>query len=251
MNKTMFLRRIFSHKMFYVSVLITLVLLCCSIVHTDIFTGEEYTFFSLFYNNVAKEALESGGIQMENLLLGYDTGYLWMFCPMIAGIPCVITKKAERFSIFRMGKERYFLLKYFSDLFAGGVVLLLAYLIYASLGMLLVQENLWDANLMKKLLSLFFWGVYSAVPSVILAEFVWNKYLILCIPFVLNYFMCTFFADFLPHSVREFILPHAYQIMCLYPREKVVLFLGMLGFLVIGCAMIKKVIIERRLDCGQ
>ena len=251
MNKGIFLKRILLHRMFYIAIFATLTLLLCSIVHTDFFTGEEYTFLSLFYNNAAKEALKSGGIQMENVLLGYDTGYLWMFCPVIAGIPCVITKKTERFPLFRWNKNKYFLLKYFSNLVAGGMILLLAYTIYATLGMLLVRENLWNINLMKKLLSMFFWGMYSAIPSVILEEFVRNQYLILCVPVVLNYFAYTFLSDFLPRFVGEYVLPHGYQILCLYPGKKVALFFGTLGLFIIGCAMMKKAVMERRLDCGR
>lgn len=251
MNKMFFLRKVLRNNLFGLSVLAALVLLLCSIVYTDLFTGERYTFISLFYDGVAKEALDMGKIQVISLLTGYDTGYLWMFCPIIVGIPCVYIKKTERFEMFRMGKNRYVFTKYFSSLFAAGMVLLLAYLLYAILGMFLMKEILWDVNILKKFISVFFWGIYSAIPSMILAEFVRNKYLILCIPFVLNYFMCTFFLDFLPSVVREYVSPYSYQIFCFYPSKNIAIFFGVLGLLMLGCGIVKKILLEEKLDCGQ
>lgn len=251
MSSILFIKRVFCNKIFWLSVMAALLLLMCSNVHKDLFTGETYTFASLFYDDAAKEALQSGQISIKGILMGYDTSYLWMFCPIIVSIPCVMTKKTERFFMFRAGKNKYLLSKYFVNLFAGGVIMLGAYLLYALLGMALVKENIWDIYITKKMLSVFCWGIYSAVPGVLLSEFVNNKYLILCIPFVLNYFMYSFIANIVPYKIMEHISPSAYQILFLNENKMIVSGVAILLVLIVVCAFVKKLIMERRCDCGQ
>ena len=95
MSSIFFLKRIFFYKAFWLSVAAASLLLFCSIVYTDIESGQQYLFMSLFYDKVSIEALELGMISPGGLFLGYDTSYLWMFCPIIVGIPCVIVKMSK------------------------------------------------------------------------------------------------------------------------------------------------------------
>ncbi len=251
MSSILFLKRIFSDKIYWMSVMAALLLLLCSIVYTDNLTGQTYTFITLFYDETAKEALQYGGISMQNILLGYDNGYLWMFCPIIAGIPCVITRKTERLVMFRMGRNKYVFSKYFSNIAAGGAILCIAYFLYMSAAMAVLGGNIWDMNLVKKLMSVFSWGVMNAVPGIILSEFIENKYLILCIPFVFNYFICIFIVKIIPYDVWKYISPYNYQILFLNSRKMIITgMIFLIGMLAVG-AVIRKIIFERRCDCGQ
>lgn len=251
MINIVFLKRIFTSKIYWLSVMAAILLLMCSIVYHDSFTGEKYTFISLFYDEVVREALEYGEISLRDLALGYDTGYLWMFCPIIVGIPCVILNKTERFVLFRTGKNKYFLSKIFSNFIASGFILFVSYFIYVTVGMIFLQENIWDMSLVRKILSMFCWGIISAIPSILLSEFVRNKYLILCIPFVLNYFICIFFGNILPYNIKKYVDPFNYQILFLQDKEMIIPCVGIMIFLVAVCTFLKKIILERRCDCGQ
>ena len=130
MSSVLFLKRIFTSKTYWLSVMAAILLLLCSIIYIDPLTGEKYTFVSLFNNATVKEALESGSISMSSIVLGYDTSYLWMFCPIIVGIPCVIVNKTERFVLFRTNKNKYLFSKYLSILFSSGLIILLAYIVF-------------------------------------------------------------------------------------------------------------------------
>lgn len=251
MSNILFFKRIFYSKIYWLSVMAAILILLCSIVYIDMSTGEKYTFISLFYDETSKEALQFGQISIKNILLGYDQSYLWMFCPIIVGIPCVRLKKTERFVLFRTGKNKYFISKYFSNLLASGAILFIAYLIYVLLSMTLVEENIWDLELAKKILSVFCWGVISAIPSNLLSEFVENKYLILCIPFVINYFMHSFVTRIIPYEIWKFISPRNYQILFLNEKKIAVAGVIILFALIVVCAVIKKLSMERRCDCGQ
>lgn len=251
MSNIVFWKRIFTSKTYWLSVMAAILLLMCSIVYRDSFTGEKYTFISLFYDDVARKALEYGEISLRGLILGYDTGYLWMFCPIIVGIPCVILNKTERLVLFRTGKNKYLLSKFFSNIIASGCILLIAYLVYVTIGMILAQENIWNMSLVRKMVSVFCWGIISAFPSIILSEFVRNKYLILCVPFVINYFMCIFIGNILPYDVKKYVDPFGYQILFLHNVEMIIPCVGILLFLMVGCVFLKKIALERRCDCGQ
>lgn len=251
MSSLLFFKRVFLNKDYWLSVMAALLLLLCSVIYTDSLTGEKYTFISLFYDETVQEQLKYGLISMSNILLGYDKGYLWMFCPIIVGIPCVMSRKTERLVLFRTGKNKYFLSKYFSNLFAGGLIMLMAYVIYALVAMNMVEESIWNIYLVKKLLSVFCWGVVSAVPSIILSEFVRNKYLILCIPFVINYFVNMFIGRIIPPEILKYMSPNSYQILFLNENELIVSNVVIMAALIVACAVIKKLSMERRCDCGQ
>lgn len=251
MSNIVFLKRVFTGKEYWLSVLAAIVLLISSVVYKDLLTGEEYTFWTLFYDDVAKQALEFGQISIPNLLMGYDSGYLWMFCPIIVGIPCVILNRTERFMMFRTGKNKYIFVKLFSNIIASGFIPVIAYLVYATVGMVLIKENIWNIELVKKFLSVFAWGVFCAIPSIVLSEFVRNKYLILCIPFVLNYFMGMFITNILPYSVSQYMSPHKYQLLFLLGKAEIIPSVVILAALMAGCIILKKIMIERRCDCGQ
>lgn len=251
MISILFFKRVISNKIFGLSVMAALLLLVCSIVYTDDFTGETYTFLSLFYDKVSQEALKNGQISLSRIFMGYDTSYLWMFSPIIVGVPCVLTKKIERFVLFRSSKNQYYLAKYFTNLFLGGSILLLAYLEFLFLVMILEPEFVWSMYLVRKLLSVFCWGVLSAVSSIVLSEFIENKYLILCVPFVLNYFMCMFLGNIIPNEVYEYISPYTYQILFLYDNQKIFACSAILLGMIAACAFVIKISFERRCDCGQ
>lgn len=249
MSKVIFLKRIFMNKAFWLSILTALILLCSSIIYTDLHSGKTFMFIEFFFDSSLKELINYD-ISLEQIVLQCDTGYLWMFCPIIVGIPCILNKRNERFVMFRMGKNKYIFLKYLSNLVVSGIVVTVAYFIYAILAMLLFNTSMWNVLLLKKLLSVFCWGIYCVLPAIVLSEFSKNKYLILCIPFVINYFMFMFVGKFLPTNIYECVNPGKFQILFLCENNTIINCLVYLFTLLMLCGVIKKILIERRCDCG-
>lgn len=250
MSSIFFLKRIFFNKAFWLSVATASLLLFCSVVYTDIESGQQYLFLSLFYDKVSIEALECGMISPGGVFLGNDTSYLWMFCPIIVGIPCVIVKKTERFALFRISKNRYFLSKYFSSVISGGAILFFAYLIFGLVCNGMSDESILNIYFAKKLLSVFIWGITASIPATILSEFVRSKYLILCIPFVINYFLNIFLYRFIPEGIREYVMPDSFVTLFLRENRVIKGCLIYAAIIILGCALLKKVIAERRCDIG-
>ena len=247
----MFFKRIFSNKIYWLSVLAAVLLLMCSVVYVDYMSGTEYMLISLLYDDVAQEALSSGMVSMVNIILGYDNSYMWMFCPIIVGMPCIITNRTERFVLVRTSKNNYILSKYLTNIFSGGCILVLAYILFIAISLIITKENIGNEYIIRKLLSVYCWGMLSALPSIILSEFVHNKYLILCIPFVINYFMIFFVGNILPYDIAKYVTPTTYQIIFLDDKETMIYGSCILIILIVMCAFLKKIVLERRCDCGQ
>lgn len=250
MSSIFFIKRIILNKAFWLSVAIASLLLLCSIVYTDIDSGQQYLFISLFYDKASMQALEYGFISLGDIFLGYDSSYLWMFCPIIVGIPCVIVKKTERFALFRTTKNKYFLSKYFSAIIAGGAIMFFAYLIFGLVCNGMSKESILNIYFIKKLLSVFIWGITASIPATILSEFVRSKYLILCIPFVINYFLNIFLYRFIPEGIREYVMPDSFVTLFLRENRVIKGCLIYAAIIIFGCALLKKVIAERRCDIG-
>ena len=161
----------------------------------------------------------------------------------------MLNQRTERFVLFRGSKNGYFLSKYVSNLVLGGAILVLAQAIFIFTGSGLVQyltivkqmditpEPFWDNYMLKYLWDIFCDGVLNTIPGILLAEFIRNKYLILCVPFVWNYFVNMLLMSWISLEVRQIILPEENPIIF-----AVVLF---------ACGILIKVVAERRCDCGQ
>ncbi|MBQ8519623.1 MAG: hypothetical protein IJ455_08510 [Agathobacter sp.] len=246
----LFIRRVWKNKIYWLAVFSALVLLLCSVIYTDMMTGETFTYLSLFYNEDMQARLGYGAISLKDIFIGYNlNNYLWMFAPIIVGIPCVLNQRTERFVLFRGSKNGYFISKYVSNLILGGGILVLAHVIFILTGMGLVQyltivkqmdilpELFWDSYMAQRLWDIFCDGVLNAIPGILLAEFIRNKYLILCVPFVWNYLVDMFLMSWIPLEIRQVLLP----------EENPIVYAGVL----LACGILIKVVAERRCDCGQ
>ena len=246
----LFLRRVYKNKIYWLAVLSAFVLLLCSVIYTEPTTGESFTYLSLFYNEDMQSRMTYGAISLKGIFLGYNlNNYLWMFAPIIVGVPCVLNQRTERFVLFRGSKNRYFLSKYVSNLVLGGTILVLAQVIFILTGTVLVQyltvikqlditpEPFWDSYMAQCLWDIFCDGVVYTIPGILLAEFIRNKYLILCIPFVWSYFVNMFLMSWIPLEIRQMILPEENPIM--------------FAVVLVACGIFIKAVAERRCDCGQ
>lgn len=259
-----FLRRVFKNKIYWLAVFSALVLLLCSVIYIDPTSGQRYTIFSVFCVEEIKTLIQYGSISIKDILMGYGAqNYLWMFCPIIVGIPCILTQKLERFALFRSNKNRYFLYRYISNMISGGVIMVMAHLLFVLISVIIIQGiNLWidtsfmqekifDFYLVQKLVSVFFQGIVNALPGILLAEFIRNKYLILCIPFVWNYFISMFGRTLFTNEIWSYISPSNYAMLLYLEQPRMITSIVLLIVEILACGFIIKFNVERRCDCGQ
>lgn len=237
----LFLRRVLKNKIYWLAVFSALILLLCSVIYTEPATGEAFTFLSLFYHADMQKYLQYGMLSLKDIWMGYQLqNYLGMFTPIIVGIPCVLNQRTERFVLFRGSKTSYFLSKYIANIVLGGGILVLAQALFVLIGLGLVQ---WFGIVeqtpiaFETFLDIFCDGVLHAIPGIALAEIIRNKYLILCLPFVWNYFIDMFLIGWIPFEFQKYMLP----------EQNPIVFAGIL----LVCGLFIKAVAERRCDCGQ
>lgn len=228
-----------------------IVLLFCSQIYLDKESGKTYIFATLFWDAKVKEWVRCGEISLYSVFIGSDTSYLWMFGPIIVGIPCILTKKTERLLMFRYGKNKYCFGKMISNLVMAGLIALLSYITFGIILMISSHEWFIDSIVLKKIGSEFIWGIYIAIPSLLLIEFVKNKYVIICLSFVINYFYIIFLGPLLPKLIDNFLNPQTYQILLSYDTETIIKKMFFLIIIILGCAILKRKEMDRRCDCGQ
>lgn len=189
MIRTIFftLKRILSEKSYW---------LCCVCVFALCFTSAVGTASNGDPLNVLSYIFggEKNPPAAETILNLRGGSWLFMFMPIISGL-CVVNvlcdDKSSRFlrcEIFRTGYYKFKAAKYLSSVISSGISTLFgfaAYMVFIKL--YFPEDEFVELTLAVILAEMFIYGVMSAVPALITAAFTNNKYLIVCIPFLLKY----------------------------------------------------------------
>lgn len=159
------------------------------------------------------------------------SGYSAMFLPVLASFPFVFSQSAERnsgnirFSIYRTKRLKYYLSKFICAVLSGGICIMLGVLFFgifsccAFLGIeyyphLNLEKYAPDgvfAEVGKKLLSSFIYGGINAIPAFFLSSFCRNRYIILCVPFLMRFMLDTatkkITANSPDYNIYEMVFP--------------------------------------------
>ena len=139
---------------------------------------------------------ENGPISSGQILGTRGGSWLFLFMPIISGL-CFVnilcddkSSRFLRYEIFRAGYFRFKAAKYISSAVASGVCTILGFVPFAVfVEFYFPKDDFFEINLAAIFAEMFVFGIMSAVPVLITAVFTNNKYLIVCIPFMLKYCM--------------------------------------------------------------
>lgn len=222
--------------------------------------------------------------------------YLWMFAPVLAGLPlvpllCAERKnKAMRYELYRTTKNRFVVSKLISACLSGGMVMMLGYGLFCIAVYILIPFKGMSGNVIPeymeitaeinpfvasaylkygfgiivvmKLVLFFAYGAVSAILAYALTSFITNKYLVLCMPYIINYMLCMFAQR---QSMKEafWTKPQTYidavfglqqsTFTTLYNCRPSAMctFLIMQLLLGVVCVVFYSVVMRKRCDCGQ
>lgn len=138
-------------------------------------------------------------------------GYSAMSLPILASFPFVFSQSAERnsgnirFAIFREKRLKYYFSKFLCAVFCGGGCVMLGVMFfgifsffafpglecYPDLPLEFYAPDGIFAEIAKKLFSSFLYGCVSTVPAFFLSSFCRNRYIILCVPFLMRFMLDT------------------------------------------------------------
>ena len=183
-----------------------IVLLCLSATGETDMSGKQISIFSLIFQaQQANTDISKSALALWQAGIG---GWLVVFAPMLLSMGYILLLSEERrngqirFHILRSGNWKYCISKVCSGALAGGIVFLIGYALF---GLLLVmrfpsvrtfpieeQEIFLLGSsigivIMKKLIGAFLYGMFGSVFGVGVAIVFRDKYMLVCLPFMINY----------------------------------------------------------------
>ncbi|MGN0375516.1 MAG: hypothetical protein ACI4EN_08460 [Butyrivibrio sp.] len=251
---------------FIVACITALILFLSSTVYYSLDTGRVYNIISLLFSAERKSILDGGSISASELFYRENNGYMMMFAPIVAAIPYISVSSGSnnnnnlRFEIFRSGKTSYVLGNLFSAMTVGGIIFSVTYCIYGVVLYTVIGVGSYILkDVVLKIISMFLYGAVSVLPSYFLAVFIRNKYIVLCIPFMLNYLMILLWSKIIPEIViQNEMAGRALEVMQLSNIQNVwnmgscysAFYVAWYTLIIIIIFIINRLYTERRCDCG-
>lgn len=200
--------KIFTDPLIVVCSLLVLALCCITDVFNDIDSGKEYSVITMLLTRNISDFSESNAIVCENVIRSAMSGWLIMFTPIICVLPFVksISKEKtsyKRFEMVRCGKNAFTLSRFLAGALSSGVILSVGYGLFMLLSALLFPSAvLVGGNMVRialrgmsvsgfifsRLAGAFLIGTVCFLPAYLMSLYSSNKYMIICIPFMLLHF---------------------------------------------------------------
>ena len=273
------LGKMMSNVAFFAAIAAVVLLMMTSNVFKSFNTGREYNLFDIIFSEERKGLVEESGYSAVELITTADNSYLIMFLPIAAAVPFVMIVCGEkknsitRFEIYRTGKNRYVIGKFLAAAVVGGGIAVVGTCIYAlcvrsvfpggtgerfaiSVDMIREQSKVFDMAYGKlgvagiyilKLIRVFFYGAFSAVPAFGFSALIKNRYVVLSLPFIVTYFF-TKFVEGRKSMVWYELLPKNISNIFMTDYLKMVLWFGGIALAVL---VFYRVCIGRKCDCGD
>ena len=181
------LRRIFTEKNCW---------LCCAFVFALCFTasvgmaenGDPLNVLSYIFGG------EKNPPAADMIIDSRGGSWLAMFLPIVSGL-CFAnvisddkSSKYSRFEVTRTGYRKLKAAKYLSGIISSGIATVIGFSAFSVLvRSYFPKDGFFEINLAILFSEMFIYGIISAVPALITAVFTNNKYLIVCVPFLLKY----------------------------------------------------------------
>lgn len=196
---------------FLAAILVTFLLCFTEEVYINISTMQTFSAFEVLFK-FDRAFMESRSSFCSLLVFeSAFSGYSAMFLPVLASFPFVFSQSAERnsgnmrFAIFRAKRLKYYLSKFICAVLSGGICVTLGVLLFGifancafpniqyfpNLNLEYYAPDGVLAEILKKLLSSFIYGSINAVPAFFLSSFCRNRYIILCVPFLMRFMLDT------------------------------------------------------------
>lgn len=215
-------------------------------------------------------------------------GWLSLFIPMISAfafVPLVCDEyeaKSIRFEIFRSSKLCYYTSKFITACICGGLAVMLGFGLFTLTEYALfpdiseyeqglidsyqypdITQNLYATIISKQLIYMFFYGMVSVAPAIMLTSIIRNKYLVLCIPFFLKYVLNQSCVKIQSQALSNYetvdmsllkfvsvINPDALSYLSEYGSDKKLVLIYS-GFIILFSFVFYLTMCIRRNDCGE
>ena len=181
------LRRIFTEKSFW---------LCCACVFALCFTASAGTAINGDQLNVLSYIFgdEKNPPGAETVLTHRGGSWLAMFMPIISGL-CFANAICDdrsshflRYEVIRSGYYKLKLSNFVAGIISSGIITFIGFAAHSVfIKLYFPKDDFFEMNFAVIFAEMSIYGIMSAVPALITAAFTNNKYLIVCVPFLLKY----------------------------------------------------------------
>lgn len=264
---------------FLAAILVTFLLCFMEDIYIEFSTRQAFSVFEALFK--FDRAFMENNSDFCSLLVFKKalSGYSAMFLPILASFPFVFSQSAERnsgnirFSIFRAKRLKYYLSKFICAVLSGGICIMLGVLIfgifsncafpglehYSYFDLEYYAPNGVLSEIGKKLLSSFIYGSINAIPAFFLSSFCRNRYIILCVPFLMRFMQDTATKKIIVGAYDNDIYQRVFPFQCYAPSQVPYLETGPTLYSTIAVMVIFTVIMlfgyiiimERRTDKGE
>lgn len=264
---------------FLAAVFVTFLLCFTENVYIDASTMQAYSAFeSLFKFDRAFLESRSSFCSLS-VFKSTLSGYSAMFLPILASFPFVFSQSAERnsgnirFSIFRTKRLKFYFSKFICAALSGGICVMLGVLFfgifsffafpglqcYPYLDLEFYAPDGIFAEIARKLLSSFIYGCVNTVPAFFLSSFCRNRYIILCVPFLMRFMLDTATTKILVNTRDDKVYQMVFPFECHAPSQIPYLEAGSMLYSTVAVTVIFAalmlfgyiMIMERRTDKGE
>lgn len=272
------LGKIISNLVFYLCILATVVLLLSGTIYTDCNTGEEYNLVNLIMNKNIELINQADLHATDVIVFGVDS-YLFMFLPIIVAVPFVMIVCGDRknsnvrFEIYRVGKNRFLMGKFFASAISGGLAIMSGYIIFSIItyftlpkdtGMLLQLHYEFFKNdsafgkwyftsfgvsgmVILKNARMFLLGFFASVPAFGLSRIIKNRYIVISIPFMFFYLFEKFVIKHENELLYNALISNIGNVFDNRFLSMFTIFGGATLFIIVLC----RIYLRRKCDCGE
>ncbi len=243
---------------FPAAVLVTFLLCFTEDIYIDSFTMQAYSVFEVLFRFertfMERDFSFSSFMVFQNALSGYSA----MFLPIVASFPFVYLQSAERnsgnirFAIFRTKGRKYYLSKFICAVVSGGLCVMLGVMLFGIFSLLAfphvehypafsVEPYVPDGVLtevVRKLVSSFIYGCVNTVFAFFLSSFCRNRYIVLCVPFLMRFIQDTATKKIMVYEGGEEIYQRVFPFTCSAPAQIPYLDSGPMLYSTIGVMVI-------------
>jgi len=274
------LKKVIFNYGFVFCVLITIGLCFTATLFRDSNNGQEYTVLGVLISFNKNWIKQNVMISPYDVFCNSTSSYLKMFIPIVAAFPFIPNFCSERnsgnirFTITRTGKFRYYISKFLSSFIGGGLAISLGYIIYGLI-VIPIFSSLSELNIgifafftsfeifknvISNIAGMFIYGAVSTLPAFLFASIVRNRYIILCVPFMIIYIYQSIVNRMIIHALSKgkfdkigeidaFSPFSVQQIFSNIGHRGIIIFLNITYLLIALVLFI--VFMNRRLDSGE
>lgn len=274
------IKKMYTNPAFFIVIFAVMLIYATGVIYIEPMTQKSYNLFNISAMKNYREVLSNSWVSTETMIIRGPDSYIWMFAPILASVPFVAllcgAKKNNniRFEMMRVGKRSYIIGKMLAAMITGGTAFLIGYIGYSIACYFILipigEEGLFyismNSNLNQlyeiggialiivlRFVCIFVYGMTATILPFAVSSLIRNKYLVICVPFMLSYFFEVFLnkpIEIIMELSRTFSASQPADMIRFDSEQNLRILLYWLVCIVLTM-ILHYVVLNKRCDCGE